>query len=157
MTRCISRFAFLVALSGSLVVALSTHQAAAGGKSEEEVKLSVSAGKIAAGGKQTITLTAVINKGWHIYANPVGNEELGSAETLIRVTGKPKLQDVKVDYPKGKEDLKGKYLYYENKVEIPISVQRAAGDTGPLEISVRFMACNATTCKLPSTVKLSVK
>jgi DsbC/DsbD-like thiol-disulfide interchange protein len=160
---------WLSGLTGALVSAAAVAAvfaavrptAHAGGKSDEEVELSVAAGKLDGAGKQTITLTMVINKGWHIYANPVGNDDLDSAATLIKVSGKVKPKAVKVDYPAGKEaDDKaiGKYRYYENKVEIPISVQRAAGDTGPLELSVRFMACSKNgVCKLPATVKLTAK
>ena len=121
----------------------------------------MTAGKLDAGGKQTITLTAVINKGWHIYANPVGNDDLAAAATVIKVVGKTKPQEVNVNYPAGKEvndKTVGKYRVYDDKVEIPISLQRAAGDTGPLEVSVRFMACSkGGICKLPATVKLAVK
>jgi uncharacterized protein len=153
--------ALLAAAAVVAVFAVAGPMAQAGGKSDEEVELSVAAGKRDGAGKQTITLTMVINKGWHIYANPVGNDDLASAATLIKVSGKVKPKQVKVDYPTGKEaDDKtiGKYRYYENKVEIPIIVQRAPGDTEPLEISVRFMACSKSgVCKLPATVKKAVK
>src|SRR5438445_8440479 len=143
MTRWMSRPAFAVVAVATLVaVTFGTRQTAdAGGKSDEEVKLSVSAGKLDAGGKQTLTLTAVINKGWHIYANPVGNDDLAANATVIRIVGKAKPQEVNVNYPAGKEvndKIIGKYRVYEEKVQTPIAVQRAAGDTGPLEVSVRI-------------------
>jgi DsbC/DsbD-like thiol-disulfide interchange protein len=148
-------------IAGFVMLALATRPADAGGKSDEEVKLTATAGKLDGSGKQTITLTAVINKGWHIYANPVGNEDLAAAATVIKVVAKAKPQEIKVNYPAGTEandKVIGKYRYYEDKVEIPIDIQRAEGDTGPLEISVRFMACNKSgVCKLPATVKLAVK
>jgi DsbC/DsbD-like thiol-disulfide interchange protein len=148
-------------IAGLVMLALGTRPANAGGKSDDEVKLTANAGKLDASGKQTITVTAVINKGWHIYANPVGNEELAAAATIVKVMAKAKPQEVKVNYPAGTEandKVIGKYRYYADKVEIPIDIQRAAGDTGPLEISVRFMACNKSgICKLPATVKLAVK
>jgi DsbC/DsbD-like thiol-disulfide interchange protein len=135
----------------------------AGTKSDSEVKVAAKASKIE-GGKQTITITMTVNPGWYIYANPVGDEQLAAAATTISVKGKAKPQDVKVAYPKGKakEDTVGKevikYSIYEQKVEIPVNVQRAQGDTDPLEISVRFMACNKKgICLQPATVKLKVE
>lgn len=163
MGRWFSRFLGSVVLAAAVcAVLLGLRQAVhAGGKSDEEVQITAKASKLDGDGKQTITLTLVINKGWHIYANPVGNEDLASAATQIKVVAKAKPQDVKVNYPAGKEEVDkvvGKYRYYVDKVEIPINVHRAAGDTGPLELSVRFMACNkGGVCKLPATVKVPVK
>src|SRR5262245_58192652 len=135
--------------------------AQAGGKSDDEVKVSAEASKIGKDGKQTITLTMKVNKDWHIYANPVGNDQLAEAATVIKLITKAKPQDVTIKYPAGKEandKILGKYRYYENAVDIPIVVQRAAGDSDPLVVSVRFMACNkGGVCKLPATVKLTVK
>ena len=138
----------------------SAEVAVQGGKSDDEVKVAVAASKLDDAGKQVVTLTLTINKGWHIYANPVGNEELAPAATLVKLVSKNKPQEFKVNYPAGKEagdKTLGKYRVYEQKVEIPINVQRAPGDKGPLEVSVRFMACSdAGVCKLPATVKVTV-
>jgi DsbC/DsbD-like thiol-disulfide interchange protein len=136
-------------------------EAGGGKKSDSEVKVSAKAAKPDETGKQTITITMVINKGWHIYANPVGNPDLRSSQTVITVTAKEKLNQVKVDYPVGKvvnDKLVGNYRTYEGKVDIRATVQRARRDAGPLEVSVRFMACHEKgVCLLPATVKLNVK
>src|SRR5438876_3852468 len=73
----------------------------AGAKKDDKVKLTASATKPDAAGKQIVTVTFVIDKGWHIYANPVGNELLAEARTVvdIKAAGKPV---VTVKYPAGK-------------------------------------------------------
>jgi DsbC/DsbD-like thiol-disulfide interchange protein len=149
----------IVALAGVYAISVDS-PVCAGSKSDAEVKVAAKASKIE-GGKQTITITMTVNAGWYIYANPVGDELLAAAATTITVAGKAKPQEVKVGYPKGKPkedvELKIKYSIYEEKVEIPVNVQRAQGDTDPLEVSVRFMACNKKgICLQPATVKLKV-
>jgi DsbC/DsbD-like thiol-disulfide interchange protein len=129
------------------------------------VKLAASASKIDKDGRQTITVTLEIGKNWHIYANPVGAESLAGTETAVKITGIQKLDKVDVTYPAGKkvtEDLVGKditYLTYEGKVEISAVVKRAAGDVGPLDVSVTYNACNDVTksCAPRAQVKLQVK
>jgi DsbC/DsbD-like thiol-disulfide interchange protein len=133
---------------------------AGGKKSDSEVKLSATATKPDAKGNQTVTITMLHNKGWHSYANPVGNDDLASAQTVVTISAGAKLASVKVAYPAGKvhkDKLVGDYKIYEDKVEIKAAVQRAAGDSSPLEVSVRFMACHEKgVCLLPATVKLTV-
>jgi thiol:disulfide interchange protein len=146
---------------GALVAGFGALSVQAGGKkSDSEVKVTVSGEKPDASGKQLVTVTMVHNKGWHSYANPVGNEDFTSAQTVVNVTAKVKPASVKVAYPAGKvhkDKVVGEYKVYENKVEIPVLVQRAEGDTSPLEVSVRFMACHDKgVCLLPATVKKTV-
>lgn len=145
-----------------LAVALATggRFAQAGGKSDSEVKIKTKSTKIDAAGKQTVTLELAINKGWHLYANPIGNADFAANQTVVKVDAKVKLADVKVVYPKGKlheDKVVGDYRVYEGKITIEAHVQRAEGDTSPLELSVRFSACNNKgQCLLPATVKLTV-
>jgi DsbC/DsbD-like thiol-disulfide interchange protein len=131
---------------------------AGGKKSDAEVKVDVEAAK-PEGGKQVITVKLDINKGWHIYGNPVGNETLEAAQTVVNVTGKNKPASVKVDYPKGhtvEDKVVGKYTSYEGKIEIRATVERAPGDTEPLTVGVRFQACDKNSCLFPATVKRTV-
>ena len=133
----------------------------AGGKrSDSEVKVDVTAAKPDSAGKVVITIQLEVSKGWHIYSNPVGNDDLAGAQTVVNVTGKTKPASVKIDYPKAhiiNDKIVGKYGVYEEKVAIKATVQRAEGDTGPLEVSVKFNACNDQgTCLLPATVKKTV-
>jgi DsbC/DsbD-like thiol-disulfide interchange protein len=127
-------------------------------KSDSVVKVEVTADKPDADGKQTLTITLDIDKDWHIYANPVDNEDLTNAQTVVSVTSKGKLANVKVMYPAGK--LQGekdeKYKVYEGRVAIKAQVKRTNGDNQPLEVSIKLQACDARTCLVPATIKKEV-
>ncbi len=120
-----------------------------GGKgARTETKVTARAEKPGADGKQKVVVVLEINAGWHAYANPVGNEGIAQAKTVVTVTAGAKPQSVKVEYPVGKlkkDKLVGDYRYYDGKVEIPVTVQRAKGDTSPLEVSVKYSTCNFKT------------
>jgi uncharacterized protein len=143
-----------------LVAGLVPDDATAGlKKSDSVVKVSATQTKPDAAGKQTVTVTFVVEKGWHIYANPVGNADLAETRTVVEIkaTGKPQ---VKVTYPAGKviqdKDV-GNYRVYEGKVNVRAAVVRANGDKSPLEVSVRFSACNDKGCLPPASIKVPVK
>jgi thiol:disulfide interchange protein len=148
-------FAALLILNGATV-------AQKGGKtSEAVVKVTAKADKPDEAGKQVVTITLNMDRDWHTYANPVGLEDLEGAQTSVEITGKSKPESVKLVYPKGKlhkDEVVGDYSIYEGKIEIKATVQRAKGDTGPLEVKVKFQACSdvTKTCLVPATVKLSV-
>jgi DsbC/DsbD-like thiol-disulfide interchange protein len=117
----------------------------AGKGSNGVVKASAVASKVDASGKQTVKVTLEVDKGWHIYANPVKNEDFESVQTVVTIDAKTKLKDIKIQYPKGKEhELKGgvNYFVYENKIVIEAEVTRSANDTSALEVEVRFNACS---------------
>jgi DsbC/DsbD-like thiol-disulfide interchange protein len=130
--------------------------------SASKVKITATADKPDANGKQTVTIALNIDKGWHAYANPPGPEDFAGIPTSVTITAKQKPKSVTVDYPKGKlvKDAKqGDYRIYENKVTIKAVVQRAKGDTGPLQVAVKIQTCSEElkACLFPSTVKLTVK
>ena len=133
-------------------------QSDAGGatKSASKVKASVEASKVEKDGKQTVTITLAIQKGWHLYANPVNHDLLGDAQTTVKVKGK--VSDVRVKYPEGRThiDKKEKFDIYEGTVKIPVTLKRAAGDTSPLEINVKVNACDENQCLQQSIIKLTV-
>jgi uncharacterized protein YyaL (SSP411 family) len=125
-------------------------------KSDAVVKITAKADPAEPGedGKQVVTVTVEIDKGWHIYANPAGNDDVASVQTEVSVAAKTKPKDVKVEYPEGKEikdAVVGNYKVYEDKTTIKATVKRAAGDTSSLEVTVRFQACNDKQCLLPAT------
>ena len=149
-------------LGAALASWLVLGPAHAGGKrSDAEVKVTVQAAKPDSAGKQVITIQLDINQGWHVYSNPVGNDDLAGAQTVISVGGKTKPASVKIDYPKGQvinDKILGKYGVYEGKVAIKATVQRADGAKDPLEVSVKFQACNDKgSCLFPATVKKTVE
>ena len=147
--------ALAIVIAGTLVLAPAQ---AGGKKSDSEVKPTVKVDRPGNDGKQMIYLTLTINKGWYIYANPVGNEDFAANATTVTV--KPKPQAVDISYPEGKvkkDTVIGDYRIYENEVTIPIQVQRAVGESGPLELDVRVNACNAKMfCLPPGVIKVTV-
>jgi DsbC/DsbD-like thiol-disulfide interchange protein len=120
------------------------------------VKAAATATPIAAG-KQTVTVTLAVDKGWHIYANPVNYKEFDSVQTVLTVNAKVKPTAVNIQYPKGKEHVESdaSYLVYEEKITIQAVVTRAPGDTSPLEVEVRFNACHGVRkiCLPPGSEK----
>lgn len=154
--RCI---AGLLALAlPALIVGGSGTAHAQAKKSDAVVKAAATASKADADGKQTVTITLDIDKSWHLYANPAENEDVASAQTEVSVVSRVKPEEVKIEYPVGKlhKDKFGSYRVYEGKIAIKAHVKRAKGDNGPLEVSIKLQACDARTCLIPATVKLSV-
>jgi thiol:disulfide interchange protein len=153
----LERVGVAVAVVGAMALLLDP-ALGQGKASDSKVKASVKAGKAGADGKQTIYLTLAIEKGWYIYANPVGNEDFAANATAITI--KPKPQAVNITYPEGelkKDSTVGDYRIYHDQITIPIQVQRAAGDTGSLELSVRVNSCNTKMfCLPPGTLKVAV-
>lgn len=126
--------------------------------SDMVVKATAVAEKPGPDGKQTVTLTLTIDKGWHLYANPVGLEDLAAAQTkVVNVKAKEPLDNVKIDYPPGKKikDAVGEYRTYEDTATITVRVNRAKGDDSPLELTVKIQACNESSCRLPSDLKVT--
>jgi uncharacterized protein len=142
-----------VAIPFALVTLL---QAQAGAKSSSVVKVTA---KLEHGtaGKDVVVVKFDVQKPWHIYANPVGNEEFASNATLIKVLAKvpPK---VHVDYPAGKDyaHMGEKFKIYDGSFEIRATVEREAGATGPMEAVVRISACDENSCLLPDVIKISL-
>jgi DsbC/DsbD-like thiol-disulfide interchange protein len=129
-------------------------------KSDSVVKATAKADKPDADGRQTVTITLDIEKSWHTYANPVGNEDLGPVQTTVLINAKAKPESVKIDYPAGKlvvDSMLGNYKVYEDKVTLKAQVRRAKGDTSPLEISIKVQACSDAEkkCYLPATIKIT--
>jgi DsbC/DsbD-like thiol-disulfide interchange protein len=167
MNQSASQIVSLLRLAGAGVVLFALAMiiggpaalGAGGKKTESQVKLTAMASKIDSDGRQVVTITMEINSGWHAYANPVQFEDLEAAQTTVKISSATKLQEVKIKYPEGKRHTVGKdtYFAYEGKVEIAATIKRAAGDTGPLDVTVKYMTCNMSMCLPPEQVKLQVK
>jgi len=145
-------------LTAALVLAFAPAASAQAPTSATVVKASAKADKPDAGGKQTVTITLDVKKPYHLYANPVGNKDLKSVQTAVAFTSK--VSDTKIDYPAGtvhKDKDFGDYKIYEGKVTIKATVQRAKGDTGPLQLKVRVQACDNKSCLVPATLNLTAE
>ena len=128
-----------------------------GKKSDSVVKVIAKADKPSAEGKQVIKLTMTIDKGWHVYANPIGNEDLESAQTKITIAGIEKSK-TRIEYPKGKlvrDKLVGDYNVYDSEAVITVNIDWPKDATPtPLEFSIKLQACNDKSCLLPATIKI---
>lgn len=153
-------YARLFAL-GLVSLAVSALSLSAGGlaKSDSKVKATAVAGKLDATGKQVITLTLDIEKGWHLYANPVGNEDFAGNKTEVVVKGAVNPDATKVAYPKGDpyKQAGQSFMIYEHQIRIPILVQRT--EKGSVDLFIRVNACSEGdngVCLPGGTVKVQV-
>ena len=122
-------------------------------ESADVVTAKLEQGRLNADTTRDFTLTLTIADGWHIYANPVGNETLKESETVVTFVLDGKPVEAKVVYPKGKEitDSTGtKYAVYEGTVKITGAL------AGPptIEARVKVTACKEARCLLPSVIKV---
>lgn len=152
------RLAFAV----TLVVALAatSNLTAQAKKSDSVVKVTATATPPDGNGVQTVTIALDHEKGWHTYANPVGNKDLDGTQTTVKLTAKGAVEVVKESYAKGKleeDKIVGDYYVYEDKVVLTFQVKRAAGDASPLEAALSFQSCNGKSCLLPAAIKVQVK
>jgi DsbC/DsbD-like thiol-disulfide interchange protein len=149
-----------VGLAFGMIALLNSPWTAAGDKSEPHAKFSATAGKVDDNGRQTVTITMEVKKGWHAYANPVKHKDVeDGGETVVKISSPQKLEDVKITYPAGTKwaDKRGDtFMIYEGKVEISVALKRAAGDVGPLDVLVRYMTCNDSEC-VPANAKFQAK
>jgi hypothetical protein len=135
--------------------------ASAAPESKDAVKITATADKPDADGKQIVTITIDIQKPWHLYANPVKNEDMVNSQTVVKFNANNKaVGDAQIKYPAGtekKDATVGNYMIYEGKIEITATVRRAKDDPSLLEAAVTLSACDETKCLMPSTVKVKVE
>jgi Disulphide bond corrector protein DsbC len=151
MNRIIQRGA-LCLLALAVLLTTATLVSARGKKSDSVAKVTVNAEKPDTDGKQVITVNLVIDPDWHVYANPVGkNEIVADAATTIEVKSATAPEVLKIEYPAGKL-----VKIYEDKVAIKVHVRRKGNS--PLELAVKLVSCNdkLKQCLQPATVKLTV-
>jgi len=147
-------------LAVAVLAGLPAHVHAQAKKSDSVVKVEVDPGKIE-NDKQTVTLTLSIEKGYHIYANHIGQENI-ALPTEVTISGKTTPQAVKISYPPGKleqNEFVGDHYIYQRKAVIEADVRRAKGDTGPLKAAIKVQACSEGqngTCLLPATVEVNI-
>ncbi len=142
-------------LVGAIVLAALLPAAAMAQKSDTVVKVNATADKPDAAGNQTVTITVEVDRGYHIYANPVKNDMLTSVQTKVKFLG---VDEEKITYPEGKlkkNETTGDYCVYEGKVTITARVKRKK-DAGPLEFTIKVQACDKDSCLFPATIKKSV-
>ncbi len=149
----------VVLLASLALLAAGTLALARPVNSDAMVKVNASATKPDADGNQVLTLNLDVAKPWHLYANPVGNDDLADSQVVVTVKAKEKPESVKIEYPEGqvvKDPTVGDYRIWEGKVTIKAQVRRAKGDTSPLEVSIRVQTCTEKKCLPRSTVQVTV-
>lgn len=139
----------------SLVLSLAFLPAAMGqGKNSESVVKAAAKEGTARDGKRVLVVELDISKGWHLYGNPAGNEDLDSVKTTVSVAG----EKAEVIYPKSKlviDPVVGNYNTYEGKQKIEVLLP--AAKTGPVKLQISFQACDEKTCLQPAKLNLEVK
>lgn len=152
------RLHFVLGAMACAGLALLAHAATGLGDSATKVKATAAASKIGADGNQTVRITLTIDKGWHIYANPVGHEDYEPNHTIVDFSAKGKVKAT-VKFPQGDvkiADDKKKYHVYADKVVLESQVQRTAGDDSPLQLAITVNACDSRRCLDKGVVKLTV-
>lgn len=122
---------------------------------EDLVKLTATTAP-GAKGKQVITVKMTIAEPWHIYANPVENQQFATAATTVSIRANGKLIEGQIDYPKGTVEKYESYEYrvYEKEVTITATIPETPG---PLEVSAKVQTCKKGLCLLPTTLKTTIK
>lgn len=160
MRKCLIPATGLVALTTALLLG-PVPASLAGGKekvtSANKVKATATSAKADSGGEQVITVKLVVEKGWHLYANPVNHEDFESNRTVVTVKADGKPVPAKVTYPKGRayKDGNGTYNVYEGETLIRAVVNR--GDAGPLQVHIQVNACDDRKCLPPGVITLKVE
>lgn len=106
-------------------------------------------------GKRKVVVTLRVAEGWHVYANPVGNDNLLDSQTVVTLFVDGKAAKADVTYPKGKEhrDAAGdRYNVYEGKVVATAAVN--ATGIAKVEARVKVTACSNGQCLLPSVLRV---
>ena len=155
-------FGMMLVLASLFATAVVADNPGPGKKSDSVVKVTATPEKPDANGKQVVALKIDVSRGWHIYANPVGDATLEPNATTVKVAGKGKPKLIHVDYPDGKlmqESIAGTtvaYRIYEGTVTIKATIQRMANDTEPLAFAIELNACKEGKCLMPGVVRLTV-
>jgi DsbC/DsbD-like thiol-disulfide interchange protein len=129
---------------GWLCLSMGPARVAAQADKADHVKVTATADKPDADGKQVIAVTLELDPGWHVYANPAGYDLFEPEATKLKASIDGKPVELKIDYPRGKliESTDINFRVYEKKVTIKGTLQRAKGDTRPVKVKVGFQPCN---------------
>jgi hypothetical protein len=112
------------------------------------------------GGKARIAIVFQAKEGWHVYANPPGNDFSVPTEVEFESTGKVEASDIK--YPAGKKHVEGtdSMLILEGKQVIfttltwPATVKPGSDE---LTVNMTYQCCDHNICLMPKTIKLTGK
>ena len=120
-------------------------------------RLVVCSASIAPGNPFDVTVQLKVVQGWHINANPPGQE--GLIPTTVSVSPDAPVEIVSVNYPKGESvhfDFSEESLVvYTGDITIRMKLKPKPGvsreEAFPVNIELRYQACNDNQCLPPST------
>ena len=131
------------------------------GKDEVRFQLAVEPPEVGVGGRFDATVTASIEKGWHLYSltQPPG----GPIKTTIGVTESSSfVQDGEVQQPEPQVQFDPNFginaEFFDGKVAflVPVQVKPGVSESEEdLHVQVRFMVCSDTLCLPPQTNTLA--
>ena len=108
-----------------------------------------------------VELQLKIATGWHINANPAGQDNL--IPTTVTVDTKAPVEIIDIAYPKGKwthfEFSNDSLSVYEKNLTIPITLKQKSNATGNSKVTLKltYQSCNETECLLPQTLDIPLK
>jgi uncharacterized protein len=123
-------------------------------ESADVVKAVVKLGEKIANGDRPFTLTLTVSPGWHIYANPVGGDNLLESQTEVTLAYGKTVSTATATYPKGTPltDSSGaKYAIYEGTIAITGTIPAGKDE---IEFRVKLTACKEGKCLLQSVIKV---
>ena len=128
--------------------------------SADVVKVELTGGNLA-DGLETYHVSIYVAKGWHVYANPVGNDKLAESATRVEIRADGKgVAYHDVTYPKGlrKKSELGEYDVYEGQVSVPVVLAHDEIKAAKaLTARVTIAACNDKVCLKPATITVNTK
>ena len=110
-----------------------------------------------------VALHLKITAGWHVNANPTGQENL--IPTTLAVDTDAPVEIVEVAYPKGRSarfEFSDESLnVYEGSLTIPLQLKQKPRTlldrTVPIILKLTYQPCNETECLLPQTLEVPLK
>jgi len=130
-------------------------------QSGSKVKWQFTAKKIA-DKKYEIRLTAVIDKGWHLYSQVQAEDAIAlptaitfANNPLLVISGKPK--EVGKLYDQYDKATASRSRFYSDKVEFVQVVTTKSNVKTAVSGEIEFMVCDDRQCLPPDKVKFSVK
>ncbi len=146
ITTCAVTLTLLV-LHGAIIAAPPTEKKE---KSRaDRVQVSPTEWVIADDGTQTITVALNIDKGWMIYSNTPGIDDLEDVRTVLCVSGERNVEQLRVEYPAGveiKNKLIGAYKIYTDSVVVRAKIRRLKGDRLPVTLTSQYYPTDGRTC-----------
>jgi DsbC/DsbD-like thiol-disulfide interchange protein len=129
-------------------------------RAADVVQVRSAATGVEADGQQRVRLAFDIAADWHLYANPVDNEQLADSVTVVKFRSGDRDVEAQVEYPAGADAYQsgiGAYKVYQGQVTIMATVKRADAST-PLTAHIAVQACNdkKMTCLPPATLVVPV-